>query len=215
MTITLRADTTVVHLLRDGERIKTVPSRLTLAQIRQLLADGGRPASPTSVERRANGPIEVERLVNGTGLVGLAGRQHSVGYHLAGQRVIVRLDGAVMQILDFDRTLLRSLPNPVTEPHRLLHALPGGPPPYVPSQPPPVQRRVSSRGMIQVARQRIQVGISHAGLTVTVASSDTTFQVTADDQLLIEVPRTTTRPIARFKVHKPEPPRVRAAAARA
>jgi hypothetical protein len=58
--------------------------------------------------------------------------------------------------------------------------------------------------MIQVARQRIQVGIVHAGLTVTVRSSDTTFQVTADDQLLVEVPCTTTRPIARFKVHKPD-----------
>jgi hypothetical protein len=125
-----------------------------------------------------------------------------VGFHLAGQRVVVRLDGAVMQILDLERTLLRSLPNPVTEPHRLLHAVPGGPPPYVPSQPPPVQRRVSSRGMIHVARQRIQVGIVHAGLTVTVTSTDTTFKVSADDQLLLEVPRTTTRPIARYKVHK-------------
>jgi transposase InsO family protein len=205
--ITLRADTTVVHLLRNGQRIKTVPSRLTLAQIRQLLADGGRPVVPTPVETRAHGPIEVERQVSGNGFVGLAGGRHSVGYHLAGQRVVVRLDGTVMHILDLDRTLLRSLPNPVTEPHRLLHAVPGGPPPYVPPQPPPVQRRVSCRGLIHVARQRIQVGIVHAGLTVTVASTDTTFQVSADDQLLIEVPRTTTRPIARFKVHKPESPR--------
>jgi hypothetical protein len=114
-----------------------------------------------------------------------------------------------MQVLDLDRTLLRSLPNPVTQPERLRDARPGGPAPYLPQHLPPVQRRVSRRGMIQVARQRIQVGIVHAGLTVTVASTDTGFKVSTDDQLLIEVPRTTSRPIARFKVHKPEPPRGR------
>jgi len=34
----------VVHLLLDGIRLKTVPSRLSRAQLQQLLADGGRPA---------------------------------------------------------------------------------------------------------------------------------------------------------------------------
>jgi transposase InsO family protein len=207
MTVTLRADTTVVHLLRNGQRIRTVPSRLNLAQLRQLLSDGGRPAAPTVVDARANGPIEVDRLVNGVGTVGLAGRQHNVGFHLAGQRVTIRIEGTVMQILDLDRVLLRSLPNPVTQVERLRDARPGGPAPRVLQQLPPVQRRVSSRGMIQVAWQRIQVGIVHAGLTVTVATTDSTFQVAADNQLLVEVPRTTSRPVARFKVHKPEPPR--------
>jgi hypothetical protein len=109
----------VVHLLRNGERIKTVPSRLTIGQIRQLLLDGGRPAPVTPVERGANGPTEVERLVNGNGLVGLAGRQHSVGYHLAGQRIIVRLDGAVMQILDLERA---PAPQPAQPRHRAASA---------------------------------------------------------------------------------------------
>jgi hypothetical protein len=54
--------------------------------------------------------------------------------------------------------------------------------------------------MIQVARQRIQVGIVHAGLTVTVASTDNTFQVTADDQVLIEVPRTGQCVVERCRV---------------
>ena len=39
--ITLWADTTVVHLLVNGARLKTVLSRLTTAQLRQLLVDGG------------------------------------------------------------------------------------------------------------------------------------------------------------------------------
>src|SRR5262245_48121957 len=43
VTITLWADTSVVHLSRDGHRLKTVPSRLTPATLRRLLADGGRP----------------------------------------------------------------------------------------------------------------------------------------------------------------------------
>jgi hypothetical protein len=31
--------------------------------------------------------IEVDRLVSATGAIALAGRQHPVGYHFAGQRV--------------------------------------------------------------------------------------------------------------------------------
>jgi hypothetical protein len=47
----------------------------------------------------------------------------------------------------------------------------------------------------------------HAGRTVTVESVDHTFRVYDGDELLTEVARTTTRPIARFKARKPEPPR--------
>ena len=71
-----------------------------------------------------------------------------------------------------------------------------------------VQRRVSSRGSIAVAHQRI----AHAGAIVDVEDADNTFRVYLDDQLLTEVARTTTKPIARFKAHKPEPPRKRRAA---
>jgi len=56
-------------------------------------------------------------------------------------------------------------------------------------------------------RQKIQVGIGHAGRTVTIEEADTTFRVYDGDQLLTEVIRSTTKPIARFKARKPEPPR--------
>jgi hypothetical protein len=46
----------------------------------------------------------------------------------------------------------------------------------------------------------------HAGRTVTIETADHIFRVYDGDQLLTEVARTTTRPIARFKVRKPEPP---------
>lgn len=114
LPVTLWADTTVVHLLIGGVRLKTVPSRLTPAHLRQLLADDGLPAGPppiTTSAVQAGAPIEVERLVNATGLISLAGRQHPVGYHFAGRRVTVRLDRSLVQITA-DGILLRSLPTP-------------------------------------------------------------------------------------------------------
>ncbi|WP_245666118.1 IS481 family transposase [Micromonospora sediminicola] len=211
LPVTLWADTTVVHLLVDGVRLKTVPSRLTPAHLRQILADDGQPAGPPPITTgtiQAGAPIEVERLVNATGLIGLAGRQHPVGYHFAGRRVTVRLDRGLMQITA-DGVLLRSLPNPLTpaEVARIRDARPAGPPPTPAPEPLRVERRVSCRGSLVIAGQRIHVGIAHAGTTLTVEAADTTFRVHDGDQLLSEVPRTTTKPIARFKVRKPEPPR--------
>jgi hypothetical protein len=213
--ITFWADTTVVHLLHNGVRLKTVPSRLTPANLRDLLAADGHPAGPAPIptgNRDSGGPIEVDRLVNATGLVGLAGRQHPIGYHFAGQRVTVRLDHGLMQIIA-DGILLRSLPNPLTpaDRARIRDARPAGPPPQPATEPERVQRRVSCRGAIAVAHQRIHVGLTHAGRTFDIEAADNTVRVYDGDQLITEVPRTTTKPIARFKVRKPEPPRRRSA----
>jgi hypothetical protein len=88
-------------------------------------------------------------------------------------------------------------------------ARPAGPPPQPAAEPVQVERRVSCRGAITIARQRIHIGIVHAGRTLTVESADHTFRIYDGDQLLAETGRTTTKPIARFKVRKPEPPRQR------
>ncbi|RAO09918.1 hypothetical protein MED15_06210 [Micromonospora noduli] len=48
-----------------------------------------------------------------TGLIGHAGRQHPVGYHFAGRRVIVRLDRGLVRITA-RRVLLCSLPSPLS-----------------------------------------------------------------------------------------------------
>ena len=217
--VTVWADTTVVHLLRDGVRLKSVPSRFTLAQLHQLLTGGGRKAGPppiasapaASSPTRPGPAVEVDRTISACGLLGLAGRQHPVGYHLAGRRVIARLDHGVLHLLDQDRTVLRSLPNPLSAADlaRLRDARPAGPAPTPPTSLLRVDRRISSRGSLSVAGQRIQVGIGHAGRTVTVEQADTSFRVYDADQLLIEVVRTTTKTIARFKARKPEPPRQR------
>ncbi|MEU9829332.1 hypothetical protein AB0D81_29845 [Micromonospora chersina] len=208
-SITLWADTSVIHLLLNGTRLKTVPSRLTLDHLRQLLADGGQPAGPSPLAAgpaKPGGPIEVDRLVTANGLIALAGRQHPIGYHLAGRRITARLDHGVLHILDADRTLLRSLPNPLTRTDlaRLRDARPAGPPPAPTHDAQRVDRRVSSRGSLVIAGQRIHPGIAHAGRIVTVEAADTTFRIYDGDQLLTEVARTTTKPIARFKARKPQ-----------
>ncbi len=202
--VVLWADTTVVHLMLDGVRLKTVPSRFSVTQLHQLLADGGRPAGPPPISTTSpltGAAVEVERTINATGLPALAGRQHSVGFHLAGQRVTVRVDRGVLHLLGPDRVVLRSLPNPLTaaEVSRIRDARPGGPAPTPTREPLRVARRVSSRGSICIARQTIQVGIGHAGHTVIVEEADTTFRVFDGDQLVAEAVRTTTRQIARFK----------------
>jgi hypothetical protein len=70
-----------------------------------------------------------------------------------------------------------------------------------------VQRRVSSRGGIQVARQRIQVGMTHAGKIVTVAAENDSFRLVIDGETVGVVPRTTSREINRYKAHATHPGR--------
>jgi transposase-like protein len=103
----------------------------------------------------------------------------------------------------------RSLPNPRTPADlaRIRDARVGGPPPQPAAEPIQVQRRVSSRGGLVIAGQRIHIGIGHAGRTMTIESADNTFRIYHDTELVTEVARTTSKNIARFKVRKPEPPR--------
>jgi hypothetical protein len=61
-----------------------------------------------------------------------------------------------------------------------------------------------------VAGQRIHVGYGHAGLTVTIAVIGDRFHVYDGDVLLAQVVDTSTKPIARYKALKPEPPRPKA-----
>jgi hypothetical protein len=166
--ITAWVDTTVVHLILDGVRLKTVPSRLSPAHLHQLLADDARPAGPPPVSTGRPGigaAVELERTINATGLLALAGRQHPVGFHLAGRRVTVRIDHGVLHLLGADRTVLRSMPNPLSpaEVARIRDARPAGPAPTSTTSALRVERRVSCRGSICIARQKIQVGIGQPG----------------------------------------------------
>lgn len=88
-------------------------------------------------------------------------------------------------------------------------AAPGERPPFrpPPAGPVTVQRRVSQRGQIMVATQRIQVGMIHARKIVTATSSDHSFQLSIDGQTIATVPRTTSSDIHRYKAYATQPGR--------
>ena len=94
------------------------------------------------------------------------------------------------------------MPYPISpgQRHRLRGVRLAGPGP-LPEAATAVQRRVSSRGGIQVARQRIQVGMTHSGKVVTVLSEDTSFRLVIGAETVRVVPRTTSRDIGRYKAY--------------
>jgi hypothetical protein len=210
-TVTLWMDTASVHLSVGGWRIKTVPSRLSevdLARLRQADARpaGPPPAGPSPGMLAASRCVEVDRLVNGIGGVTLLNRLILVGSPLAGQRARIRLDGQLMHVLTQDGVLWRTLPCPIPphQRHRLQAVRLAGPAP-LPAAALTVQRRVSSRGGIQVARQKIQVGMTHAGKIVTVVTENNNFRLVIDGETVRAVPRTTSREIGRYKAHATHP----------
>jgi len=205
--VTIWVDETSLHVLLDGARIKTLPSRLGVAELARLAAGGARPAGPSPLLAGTGTAVEIERTVNATGLVGLAGGQVSVGYQLAGQRVTLRMDGTQMAVISGDGELLRTLPCPVPagERYRLRGARKASASPPPTAGPVTVQRRVSSRGGIMVATQKIQVGLIHAGKIVTVTAEDHSFRLVVDGQAVRVVPRTTTREIHRYKAYAARP----------
>ena len=207
--VTIWVDETSLHVLRDGARIKTLPSRLGVAELARLAAAGARPAGPSPLLAGTGTAIEIERTVNAHGLAGLAGAQVSVGCQLAGQRVTLRMDGTQMAVITSDGELARTLPCPVPpgDRYRLRGARKAAASPPPPSGPVTVQRRVSSRGGIMVATQKIQVGLIHAGKIVTVTAEDHAFWLTVDGQAVRVVPRTTTREIHRYKAYTTHPGR--------
>jgi hypothetical protein len=202
-TIAIWADETVLHVMLDGTRLKTLPSRLGVIELARLAADGARPAGPPPLPAGASTAVEVERMVNGVGLAGLAGRQLNVGYELAGQRVTLRMDGTQMAVISHDGELLRTMPCPVptADRQRLRGARRAASMPAPATGPVVVQRRVSQRGSIMVATQRIHVGMIHARKIVTVAASEHSFQISLDNETIAVVPRTTIRKIHRYKAY--------------
>ncbi len=201
-------DTTTVHMSIDGWRIKTVPSRLSAVDLVRLRNAGARPAGPPPAGPApgvlaATSCVEVQRLVNSAGIITLGSQVIQVGSPLAGQRARIRLDGQVMHVITQDGVLWRSLPCPIPpgQRHRLQGVRLAGPEP-LPPQAHAVQRKVSSRGGIQVARQRIQVGFSQAGQTVTIQLGDTALRIIDQDgELITTVPRASTGEISRFKAY--------------
>jgi hypothetical protein len=201
--ITFWADAISLHVLLDGTRIKTLPSRLGAVELARLAANGARPAGPSPLPAGNGAVIEVDRTVNAAGLVSLADQQVGVGSPLAGQRVTLRMEGPLMAVLGHDGTLLRTMacPIPADRRSRLRGARRGRSLPPQPGGPITVQRRVSSRGGLMVARQKIHAGMIHAGKTATVICENTCFRVVIDGETAAVVPRTTTSEVHRYKAN--------------
>ena len=201
--VTLWVDAVSLHVLLDGARIKTLPSRLGATELSRLAANGARPAGPSPLPAGDGAVIEVDRTVNATGLISLADQQIGVGSPLAGQRVTLRMEGPMMAVLGHDGTLLRTLacPIPVDRRSRLRGARRARSQPPQPGGPIIVQRRVSSRGGLMVARQKIHAGMIHAGKTATVICENTCFRVVIDGETAAVVPRTTTSEVHRYKAN--------------
>ncbi len=161
LTVTFWADTAVIHLLVAGARIKSVRSHLSVADLVQLAARGGRAAGPSPLPAGDGAAFEVDRVVNNSGLVNLGGRQVLAAEILGGRQVGIRIDEETLSFFDpSSRELLRVRPNPLTsEKVQRLHGLrPAGPPPRPRVEPVRVQRRVSAVGTVMVCRQTVSLG---------------------------------------------------------
>jgi transposase InsO family protein len=209
--VRLWIDHQVIHLSVGGQLLRTVASRFTLAELPRLRQLGARPAGPppATTPARALGipeAVECDRLVNAAGLIGLGGRQLSVGQHHAGQQVTIRLDGHLAHVL-LDGVLVKTMPSPL--PANGLAHLQGARAATSRVQPPQgpllVQRRVSSQGGVQVAGQKLQVGHGHAHKTVTVLVHDTHFEILHGQTPLKTVPRHTTKEVTRYKAYDTKP----------
>jgi hypothetical protein len=199
-TVRLHAGLDRVHVLRDGYRIKTLPSRLDARDLARLAAAGACPAGPPPLPPASGDVIEVERTVNASGSVSIGNHVISAGLPLAGQRITVRLDGPVAHILS-GGILARTVACPV--PQQARSRLRGGragtaQPPRLPD-PVTVTRRVSVRGAIMIGGQRIQVGLPHARKTAEVTVEADTYQITVEPGITITAPRTTSSDIRRHK----------------
>jgi hypothetical protein len=62
-TIRIWADETSLHVLLDGTRLKSLPSRLGVTELARLAADGARPADPSPLPAGTGTAIEVDRMV--------------------------------------------------------------------------------------------------------------------------------------------------------
>jgi hypothetical protein len=135
-TVPLWAGLGQVHVLLDGHRIKTPPSRLDARDLARLAAAGAQPAGPPPLPPASGDVTEADRTVNASGNVSLGDHIISAGLPLAGQRVTLRLDGPVAHILA-DGVLVRTIACPVPPEARPGCAEPGPGPPSRPACPPP------------------------------------------------------------------------------
>ncbi len=203
------ADLRSIHLSAssDGRLLKTLPSRYSPDELALLhghpTAHPAGPAPSAAAALQGAAVVEVDRVVNGCGLLGIGGRQVGVGLLWAGRQVTVRVEPTLLQVV-CDGRVVKTLPSPVPAElrHRLRGARVASPPPEPATGPVAVQRVVSQRGQIQVSNQRLQVGLRHARKRITVLVHQDRFEVLEHGELLKSVARTAPKEVTRFKAHE-------------
>lgn len=199
-----------VHLSIGGQRVKSLRSRFSVADLDALAAHGAVPAGPPPVashggpgSRSGRTVFEVERTVANNGTVSLGKRVVLAAWILAGRRVGIYIENGC-PLLFFDpetRELLRTRPNPLEteEAASLQRGRPPGPVPRPSTEPVTVQRRASNTGVIMVAGQKVALGRRYAHHTVTAHVSDTTLAIDLPDGETRTVRRTTEQPVRSIK----------------
>jgi hypothetical protein len=115
--------------------------------------------------------------------------------------VTLRLDGELAHVID-DDVVVRTLPAPVPPAlrRRLYGVRLAGPNRPVAAEPPRVQRRVSGRGVTQVAGQTVRVGFAHRHTLVDIDVHETEFHIYGQaGELLAAIPRTNGKDVTRTK----------------
>ncbi|MET7356375.1 integrase core domain-containing protein [Streptomyces mirabilis] len=209
------ADEHTVHIVIDGELIRSVASCLDADNLQELSMRGAVRAGPPPAARAAGRlgrlepgtVIEVDRKVDLSGVTSLGSAKVRVGYELAGQRVTLRLDGHLMHVVH-DGVLAKTLPAPIAEQRTGLR----GARAVTSELPAPaagavhVERKVPADGVIMVARQRLRVGRTYAREIVTVHVEDTYVRITLNGADLSLHPRKNQHPVTRFRatIHAPK-----------
>ncbi|WUH98228.1 hypothetical protein OHR68_32720 [Spirillospora sp. NBC_00431] len=166
-TITVRLSHRTVHVLLDGQLIRTRTMSFTDADLQTLLLRGGRPAGAESQGGiSADSPlaptaiVAVDRKVTKDGVVSLGRTPVALGRDLIGKHVTLRMGGSTMCV-NHAGLLVRTLSAPI--PHELRVKLTRArtsttrlPPPL--SQPRQAIRRIGVGGTFSIARQRLRPG---------------------------------------------------------
>jgi ribosomal protein L27 len=208
--VTVWANDRSIHIFLDGELVRTRPSRFAPADLKALLKHGAHIAGPEPAPSAlppgplpAGAVVEVERQVARDGYVCLGGQLVMLSPQLTGQQVVLRFEGQLMHVIA-DGHVHKTLPAPIPPLQRA--SLSGARAPGSIGTPPPARpltagRRVGSNGQVMVAGQRLPVGRTHSGKTVTVLVEDTIFRVLDGDVELSTHARDNNKPVTRFKAH--------------
>jgi hypothetical protein len=136
VTSSVWADTDVIHLSIAEARVKSVISHLTVADLARLVATHGAVAAgPAPIPARPHSwgdgeAVEVDRVISQAATFAVGGHVLTASILLAGRQVGIRMEPSVLLLFDLDtRELLRTQPNPLTEPQvlKLRGLRPAGP----------------------------------------------------------------------------------------